>query len=250
MPGKTRAIRNWFSLACVLLLASHVNVAWVASPNNVGRSRRESVLQVLSTLSIALPAEAEDTRRLAVVEMYPPFTSLVPLFGVFSLAQSAAQASSSDDLAKMRQRFGKLSDTDLDAYRFVCTQYIGLIRYADPDEKVISFDKAARFKACDDAMAAVRRAREVLAKEAEKVAFQKEVSSIGVNLASFFALIPKEDFKKAQDLSQKLQALDTDYRLSDEEAKTVRSGGQPLSQEDSDVVDALRKVGFGDLLIP
>eukprot|EP00435_Cladocopium_sp_Y103_P037392 s3262_g9.t2 len=207
-------------------------------------------LAVLSTLFVALPAE--DTRRLAVVEMYPPFTSLVPLFGVFSLAQSAAQASSTDDLAKMRQRFGKLSDTDLDAYRFVCTQYIGLIRYADPDEKVISFDKAARFKACDDAMAAVRRAREVLAKEAEKVAFQKEVSSIGVNLASFFALIPKEDFKKAQDLSQKLQALDTDkdYRLSDEEAKTVRSGGQPLSQEESDVVDALRKVGFGDLLIP
>ena len=72
------------------------------------------------------------------------FTSLVPLFGVFSLAQSAAQASagtldgchrfglsvwfatkSADDLAKMRERFGKLSDTDLDAYRFVCTQWLG-----------------------------------------------------------------------------------------------------------------------------
>ena len=32
---------------------------------------------------------------------------------------------SADDLAKMRERFGKLSDTDLDAYRFVCTQWLG-----------------------------------------------------------------------------------------------------------------------------
>ena len=32
---------------------------------------------------------------------------------------------SADDLAKMRQRFGKLSDTDLDAYRFLCTQRLG-----------------------------------------------------------------------------------------------------------------------------
>jgi len=38
---------------------------------------------------------------------------------------SVRAAKSSDDLAKMRQRFGKLSDTDLDAYRFVCTQWLG-----------------------------------------------------------------------------------------------------------------------------
>ncbi|CAK9047605.1 unnamed protein product [Durusdinium trenchii] len=153
----------------------------------------------------------------------------------------------------MRQRFGQLSDTDLDAYRFACTQYIANIRYADPDDKVISFDKAARFKACDDAMAAVGRAREVLAKStADKTSFQKEVSSIGVNLASFFALIPKEDFKKAEALSQKMRLLDADKdsRLSDEEAKMVRSGAQPLPQEDLDVITALRKVGFGNLLIP
>eukprot|EP00438_Fugacium_kawagutii_P024710 Skav235550 [mRNA] locus=scaffold3067:265657:266194:+ [translate_table: standard] len=109
-------------------------------------------------------------------------------------------AESADDLAKMKQRFGQLSDTDLDAYRFLCTQYIGNIKYADPDEKetqlqntpslnlahrnsaylnilgsqVISFDKAGRFKACDDAMSAVRRAREVLSKEADSASFQKE----------------------------------------------------------------------------
>lgn len=34
-------------------------------------------------------------------------------------------AKSADDLAKMKQRFGQLSDTDLDAYRFLCTQLLG-----------------------------------------------------------------------------------------------------------------------------
>lgn len=42
--------------------------------------------------------------------------------GIFEMVRAAK---SSDDLAKMRQRFGKLSDTDLDAYRFVCTQWLG-----------------------------------------------------------------------------------------------------------------------------
>ena len=64
-------------------------------------------------------------------------------------------------------------------------------------------------------------------------------------------------------------AKDKDFRLSDEEVKTVRSGQQPLSAEElrgrplkpfrpfkctvlqeQDVVAALRKVGFGNLLIP
>eukprot|EP00434_Breviolum_minutum_P035075 symbB.v1.2.031048.t1/scaffold3436.1/size58694/9 len=240
--------------ACVLhWFASRNSTAWVAPSETVDKIGRRQLLQVLpqtvSAVSLGLPAKAEDSKRLAVVEAYPPFSSLVPLSGVFGLAQAAA---ASDDLAPMRKRFGQLTDTDLDAYRFVCTQYIGLIRYADPDEKVVSFDKAGRFKACDDALAAVARARELLLKEAERAEFQKEVSSIGLNLASFFALIPKEDFKRSQDLSQKLRALDADKdnRLSDEETKTVRSGGQPLSQEDLDVVDALRKVGFGNLLIP
>ena len=47
--------------------------------------------------------------------------------GIFEMVRpfSVRAAKSSDDLAKMRQRFGKLSDTDLDAYRFVCTQWLG-----------------------------------------------------------------------------------------------------------------------------
>eukprot|EP00913_Durusdinium_trenchii_P027420 g25718.t1 len=143
----------------------------------------------LVVVSCVLTCQLE---RLAAVESFPPFTSLVPVFGVFGLAQSAAQASEP-------------------ALVNLLSSYIANIRYADPDDKVISFDKAARFKACDDAMAAVGRAREVLAKStADKTSFQKEVSSIGVNLASFFALIPKEDFKKAEALSQKMRLLDAE----------------------------------------
>ena len=35
--------------------------------------------------------------------------------------------------------------------------------------EVVTFDKAGRFKACDDALAAVGRARELLLKEARRV---------------------------------------------------------------------------------
>ena len=129
---------------------------------------------------------------------------MVPLFGLFGLAQSAAAAT---DLTPMQKRFGQLSDTDLDAYRFACTQclwpfgtltrslsrYVRLIKYADPDDKarqsdsqtapsifdvirveVVSFDKAGRFKACDDALSAVARARDLLQKETSTATFQKE----------------------------------------------------------------------------
>ncbi|CAJ1401584.1 unnamed protein product [Effrenium voratum] len=223
-------------------------VAWV--PCTDTRVTRRALLQL--PVLLAPPAFAEESKRLAVVESYPPFATLVPLAGVFGLVQSAAQASSADALSDMKKRFKALSDTDLDAYRFVCTQYVGLIKYADPDDKVVSFDKAGRFKACDDAMTAVGRARDVLQKDQEKAEFQKQVSATGINLASYFALVPKEDFAKAQALSQKMRALDEDrdYKLSAEEAKTVRSGAQPLSQEESEVVVALRSIGMGNLLIP
>lgn len=40
--------------------------------------------------------------------------------------------------------------------------------------EVVSFDKAGRFKACDDALSAVARARDLLQKETSTATFQKE----------------------------------------------------------------------------
>ncbi|CAE7523086.1 unnamed protein product [Symbiodinium natans] len=253
--------------AACLTLPPLRTAAFILSKQTWQTSLRRRLWLTQATLGSALlpvsthaEEQVEQVKRLAVVETYPPFGSLVPLTGVFSLAQSAAKLTDPDDLPSMSKRFGKLSNDDLDAYRFVCTQYIGLIRYADPDEKVIGYDKAGRFKACDDAIAAVGRARDLLkksdakdkAKKKDLKAFQKEVSAIGVNLAGFFALIPQGDFVKALSLAQKLRSMDADKnnQLSEEEVTTVRSGMKPLSQDDADIVAALRKLGAGRLLVP
>mmetsp|Transcript_46043 Transcript_46043/g.85895 ORF Transcript_46043/g.85895 Transcript_46043/m.85895 type:complete len:255 (-) Transcript_46043:33-797(-) len=209
------------------------------------------------TVSLLLPPQvaiAEETvKRLAAVESYPPFGSLLPLAGVFSLARSATQISDPEQLTSMSSRLGKLSNDDLDAYRFVCTQYISSIKYNDPDEKVIEFDKAGRFKACDDAIAALGRARDVLkSDQVEKTLFQREISSIGLNLAGFFALTPQADFDKALALSQRLRSMDMDKdnKLSQEEEGTIQSGVQPLEAEDIATISALRRLGLGGVLIP
>jgi len=227
------------------------------------RPRREVVLLSMAMLTsgsaavtgMPLGANAEQApARLAVVEAYPPFGSLVPLEGLLDLAVSAAQAASDTDRYPLViARFKQLSDTDLDAYRFMCTQYIGAIKYADPDEKLIGYDRAGRFKACDDAMSAVKRARDLLTgNKMEKAALQREVSAIGQNLAGFLSLVPKDDLKRAGRLSAKLRALDSDGdgKLSDDELQTVKSRRTPLSPEDLEVVSALRSIGLRDLLIP
>ena len=48
-------------------------------------------------------------------------------------------------------------------------------------------------------------------------------------------------------MCKKLCAKDKDYRLSDEEAKTVRSGGQPLAQEDG--IAKMKRQGWKGWLI-
>ena len=130
--------------------------AFLGSP-----ARRELLvrgLQLTGAVAAAAPAavaEEAPALRTPVIESFPNFGSLVPLYGVFALAGSAANAASDEGrLAAVRARFGRLSDQDLDAVRFLCVQYIGAIKYIDPDEKLVAFDKAGRFKACDEALRA------------------------------------------------------------------------------------------------
>jgi len=227
------------------------------------RPRREVLLDMAMLTSgssavvtgLPLGANAEQAApRMAVVEAYPPFGSLVPLQGLLDLARNAALAASDTDrYPKVIARFRRLSDTDLDAYRFMCTQYIGAIKYADPDEKLVGYDRAGRFKACDDAMSAVKRARDLLTGyKMDKAALQREVSAIGQNLAGFLSLVPKDDFKRAGALLAKLRSLDSDgdEKLSDEELQTVRTGRRSLSPEDLEVVSALQNIGLRDILAP
>lgn len=209
---------------------------------------------VIGGAAVAAPALAQQSApRLPVVDSYPSFGSLLPLYGVFELARSAAQAGSdASKLPAVRARFQKLTDQDLDAYRFLCTTYIAAIKYADPDEKLVGFDKASRFKACSDAMAAVGRVRDLLSKgDADATSIQREVSTVGANLAGFFALVPKADLERAQALSAQLKKLDanSDGRLSDDEL-LVKTGQDPLAPENADVVQSLSSIGLRDLLIP
>jgi len=246
-------------LKCTSLLLASPALNFI-SPDASSLQRRVAVQGALRLVGVSLTVpcaagaeEGSKFRRMAVVESYPPYASLVPIFGVFDLARSAAQlGSDSVKLQFVRERFQRLSDQNLDALRFVCTTYIGTIKYTDPDEKVIGFDKAARFRACNDAMTAVAKGRNILKNDQlDNAAFQGEVTSIGSNLGGFFALVPPSDFQAVGRLSAALRALDTDKSgtLSDDEVELVGSGKTPLSTEDFDIVKALRTFGLRDLLI-
>jgi len=207
-------------------------------------------LQLAGSATLVPPA-AFATERAAKVEGYPPFGSLVPIYGIFNLARATADAGTdSKKLLAVRPRYTRLTDQDLDAYRLVCTAYIGQINYVDA-EKAVSFDKAARFKACDEALKAVGVIRDLLNKGVQD-GVPEQVQTIGKNMGGFLQLLPKPDFEKAKALSDKLRAVDTDKdgKVSDEEVQFFQSGAKPLSSEEIETVKALQFVGLKDLLIP
>eukprot|EP00930_Biecheleria_cincta_P088377 TRINITY_DN77603_c0_g1_i1.p1 TRINITY_DN77603_c0_g1~~TRINITY_DN77603_c0_g1_i1.p1 ORF type:complete len:271 (+),score=51.53 TRINITY_DN77603_c0_g1_i1:103-915(+) len=222
--------------------------------------RRSTIAALISSYVAPSLARAEQaatsasSARLAVVETYPAMGNLVPLYGIFDLARlTSSAASDSSKLPTIRKRFEQIADSDLDAYRFLTTQYIANIKYADPDEKVVNFDKAARYKAVDDAMSAVARTKKLLqGKELSEQGLQSSVSEIGKNLANFFSLLPKEDTTKAEGIASDLRSRDInkDGRLSDEELQTLGSGQLPLTDEVKELVSSLSKLGLRNLLVP
>lgn len=220
--------------------------------------RRSAIAALLTSYVVPSVASAEQSpsssssARLAVVETYPAMGNLVPLYGVFDLARLTSGADASK-LPTIRKRFEQIADSDLDAYRFLTTQYINNIKYADPDEKVVKFDKAARYKAVDDAMSAVASTKKVLqGKDVLEQDLQSSVNEIGKSLANFFSLLPKEDTSKAQGIASDLRSrdVDKDGRLSEEELQTLGSGQLPLTDEVKELVKSLSNIGLRNLLVP
>jgi len=214
---------------------------------------------LLSCVMLPPVANAEQASstpgRLAVVESYPPaIGNLVPLYGIFDLARlTASYASDADKLPVIQNRFKQIADSDLDAYRFLSTQYISQIKYADPDEKVVNFDKAGRYKACDEAMKAVASTKKLLEeKDVSTEALQRSVSEIGRNLGAFFSLVPEEDRKRAAELASELRSRDVDKngRLSDEELQTLGAGQRPLTEEETELLASLSRLGLRNLFVP